>query len=260
YGLVTCTRSSPCGAPMMTSHLCAASVLRTKPVACGYQLYESPLPSLSASSTASLFSKPSPRSVENGMLCGSAQTLSTLGSTSSIDQSGRSTTCASSFPDRNAAATAVHETYKLNRSHLPLAKFVIGLFSSSLWRRRRAESPLGARQRSALVSEAAIFRLGRRLGLGFVLLRSSARNGVIGARPQIDEDVLDVAHDVRIGTERRHDALLRRVDVLAPVDDNVGEVGIVHRVQDMAQRRRVTRSFAVGTMTDVAIRVIAAES
>jgi succinate dehydrogenase/fumarate reductase flavoprotein subunit len=25
------------GAPMMTSHLCAASVLRTKPVACGYQ-------------------------------------------------------------------------------------------------------------------------------------------------------------------------------------------------------------------------------
>src|SRR5262245_43604031 len=64
--------------PIMTSHLCAASVLRTKPGACGYQLYESPLPSLSASNSASLFSKPSPRSVENGMLCGSAQTLSTL--------------------------------------------------------------------------------------------------------------------------------------------------------------------------------------
>src|SRR5207245_9152332 len=48
-----------CGMPIMTSHLCAASVLRTKPVACGYQLYESPLPSLSASNSASLFSKPS---------------------------------------------------------------------------------------------------------------------------------------------------------------------------------------------------------
>src|SRR5258705_7703539 len=94
--------------PIMTSHLCAASVLRTKPVACGYQLYESPLPSLSAISSASLFSKPSPRSVENGLLCGSAQTLSTLGSTSSIDQSGRSTACASNFPDRNVAAT-LHE-------------------------------------------------------------------------------------------------------------------------------------------------------
>src|SRR5262249_55876337 len=110
---------------MMTSHLCAASVLRTKPVACGYQLYESPLPSLSASNSASLFSKPSPRSVENGMLCGSAQTLSTLGSMSSSDKSGRSTACASSFPDRNTAATAVHEAYKLNRSHLPLTEFVI---------------------------------------------------------------------------------------------------------------------------------------
>ena len=126
---------------MMTSHLCAASVLRTKPVACGYQLYESPLPSLSASNSASLFSKPSPRSVENGMLCGSAQTLSTLGSTSSIDQSGRSTACASSFPDRTVAATAVHETYKLNRSHSPLAEFVIDRFSSSLRLRGSAPSP-----------------------------------------------------------------------------------------------------------------------
>src|SRR5262249_22100694 len=239
---------------MMTSHLCAASVLRTKPVACGYQLYESPLPSFSASNSASLFSKPSPRSVENGMLCGSAQTLSTLGSTSSIDQSGRSTACASSFPDRNVAATAVHETSKLNRSHSPLVEFFIDRFS-------RALGCVGARrQRSALVSEAAVFRLGRRLGLVFVLLRSSARHGVVGARPQIDEYVLDVAHDVRIGAERRHDALLRRVDVLAPVHDNVGEIGIVHRLQDMAERRGVTRSFAVGTVTDMAIRVIAAES
>src|SRR5262245_47577623 len=132
---------------MMTSHLCAESVLRTKPVACGYQLYESPLPSLSASNSASLFSKPSPRSVENGMLCGSAQTLSTLGSTSSIDQSGRSTACASSFPDRNVAATAVHETYKLHRSHSPLAEFVIDRFSSRLRRNApRSRLLLGSAQ------------------------------------------------------------------------------------------------------------------
>src|SRR5262249_20896835 len=186
--------------PIMTSHLCAARVLRTKPVACGYQLYASPLPSLSASNSASLFSKPSPRSVENGMLCGSAQTLSTLGSTSSIDQSGRSTACASSFPDSNVAATAVHETYKLNRSHLPSAELVIVLFSSNFGASARG-APLSARQRSALVSEAAVFRLRSALGLVFMLLRPSAGNGVICPRPQIDEYILDVAHDVRIRAE-----------------------------------------------------------
>src|SRR5499427_8617398 len=203
--------------PMMTSHLCAASVLRTKPVACGYQLYESPLPSFSASNSASLFSKPSPRSVENGMLCGSAQTLSTLGSMSSSDKSGRSAACASSFPHRNVPAIAVAETRKLNRSHLPLAELVIVLFSSNFGASARG-APLGARQRSALVSEAAVFRLGRRLGFVFVFLRSPTRNGVIGACPQIDEYIIEIAHDVRIRAERRHDALLRRVDVLASVD------------------------------------------
>src|SRR5262249_34265405 len=69
----------------------------------------------------------------------------------------------------------------------------------------RARFPLGAGQRSALVPEAAAFRLGSGLQLIFMLLRSSARNGVISARPQVDEYVLDVAHDVRIRAERRHD-------------------------------------------------------
>src|SRR5262249_37408248 len=121
-------------------------------------------------------------------------------------------------------------------------------------------TPVGARQRSALVSEAAVFRLGRRLGLVFVLLRSSARDGVVGARPQIDEYVPYVSHGVRIGVARRHDALLRRVDVLAAVEDNVGEVGIILRLQVIAERRCVARSFAVGTVADMAIGVIAAES
>src|SRR6266576_3748603 len=98
----------------MTSHLCAASVLRTKPVACGYQLYESPLPSLSASNSASLFSKPSPLSVENGMLCGSAQTLSTFGSIRSIDKSGRSTACANSSSDATMPATPAQNMHQLN--------------------------------------------------------------------------------------------------------------------------------------------------
>src|SRR5258707_333745 len=110
---------------MMTSHLYAASVLRTKPVACGYQLYDRPFPSLLANNSASLFSKPSPLSVENGMLFGSAQTRSTFGSISSIDKSGRSTGCASTVPDRNIATTAVHETHELHHSHSLLEKFIL---------------------------------------------------------------------------------------------------------------------------------------
>src|SRR6516225_142802 len=77
---------------------------------------------------------------------------------------------------------------------------------------------------------------------------------------EVPEYVSYVAHDVRIGAERRHDALLRRVNVLAPVDDNVGEVGIILRLQVIAERRCVARSLAVGTVTDMAIGVIAVES
>src|SRR5919108_2094663 len=117
---------------MMTSHLCAASVLRTNPVAWGYQLYDRPFPSLSASNSASLFSKPSPLSVENGMLLGSAQTRSIFGSISSIDNSGRSAACASTFSHRNIAAIAVQHMHKPKRNRSLLAEFVIDLFSSNL--------------------------------------------------------------------------------------------------------------------------------
>src|SRR2546430_15548643 len=40
--------------------------------------------------------------------------------------------------------------------------------------------------------------------------------------------------------ERWHDALLRRVDVLAPIHHDVSEVGIVLRLQVIAERRGVT--------------------
>src|SRR6476469_6372164 len=107
---------------MMTSHRCAASVLRTKPGACGYQAYVSPFPSLSASSSATLFSKPSPLSVENGMLCGSAQTLSALGSISSSDDCGRSNACPDNFPDTITLTAAAPNTARhTGLNHVPAA-------------------------------------------------------------------------------------------------------------------------------------------
>jgi len=85
------------------------------------------------------------------------------------------------------AAIAVHDTYQLNRTHLPLAKFIINVFSSTFGRSNRVDLPGVPGGSLILVPETAIFRLGNRFGLVFVLLRSSARNGVMGARPQVDE-------------------------------------------------------------------------
>src|SRR5262245_27200815 len=127
------------------------------------------------------------------MLFGSAQTRSTFGSMSSIDKSGRSTACASTFPDRNIAATAVQEMHKLSRSRSSLVEFVIS--SRRAFGCGGRQAPARARPaRSIRMSETAVFRLGGRLGLVFVLLRSSARDGVIGARPQVHEYIFQIAH------------------------------------------------------------------
>src|SRR6516164_2471569 len=93
------------------------------------------------------------------------------------------------FRRRQVAAGELVRFGRGDRGHIPVRKTVRAS-------RGTAEFLLGGRRRSALVSEAAVFRLRSGLGLVFVLLRSSARNRVIGARPQIDEYVLDVAHDV----------------------------------------------------------------
>src|ERR1700730_7668562 len=167
------------------------------------------------------------------MLCGSAQTLSILGSMSSIDNSGRCNDCANNFSGTNTPAPAAQKMHKLKGpSHLPATELAIDLFLSHSAEHNGASScSLGARQRSAARPEAAVFRL--RGGLGFVLmlLRPSAGNSVIGTGAQINENVLKEAHHVSVGAERRHHALLRRVDVLAPIHDHTGVVGVAHGLQ-----------------------------
>src|SRR5512142_1586044 len=59
---------------MATSQVFAFSVLRTHPRRCGHQVYSSVSPNWCATSSAILFSKPSPARLENGRLFGSAQT------------------------------------------------------------------------------------------------------------------------------------------------------------------------------------------
>src|SRR5690349_13617898 len=59
------------------SHAPARSVLRKKPRRCAHHVYSTRSPMSWARSSAILFSKPSPRWLENGRLFGSAQTRST---------------------------------------------------------------------------------------------------------------------------------------------------------------------------------------
>src|SRR6201993_975567 len=65
------------------------------------------------------------------------------------------------------------------------------------------------------VAHARIFRLGIGLGLVFMLRRTHASDGIIGAGSQINVEVIHVAGDIRIIAERGHHVLLRRGDVLA---------------------------------------------
>src|SRR5918994_214076 len=64
------------GMPGTRSQRSAFRVLRRKPRRCAHQVYSTAAPSSSATSSTSLFSNPSPRSLENGRLFGSAQTRS----------------------------------------------------------------------------------------------------------------------------------------------------------------------------------------
>src|SRR6185436_5712131 len=128
------------------------------------------------------------------------------------------------------------------------------------WPSTSSHATDGARARSATLSQATAFRLSHRLGLVFTLLRPSPRNGVIGTGTQINKNVVEITHDIGIGTEPRHDALLRRVHILAPIDHHVGEIRKAERLQRIAERRGVGRPFAVRAVTHVAIRVIAAKA
>src|SRR5579872_7110627 len=76
---------------------------------------------------------------------------------------------------------------------------------------------------SLLGAHTGILGLGVGGGLVFVLGWANAPDGIVGPRPQVDVDVVQVAGHVRIVAEGRHHVLLRRVDVLAAARDGRDE-------------------------------------
>src|SRR5260370_6702636 len=110
---------------------------------------------------------------------------------------------------------------------------------------------------SALLAKAGVLRLGKRRGLSLAVSRPRPSKGLVGAGTQVNVDVIDIAHDIRIGAECRHDVFLCRAYVLAPARHDAEEIAVAEPLERILQRRCVARSFAVGTVTNVALRVVA---
>src|SRR5262249_1684233 len=171
----------------MTSQRCAPSVLRTKPTDCGYHVYASFRFSFCARSSANLFSNPSPLSLENGRLRGSAQTRTRFGSTSSSPESG-------------PAPCACDERTETTRHATPISAAT-----------GKKQPKIGTRVIrfctliSALLAQAGVLCLGKGLRLRLTLLRPHPPESIVGAGAQIDVGVIDIAHHIRIGAECRHD-------------------------------------------------------
>src|SRR5579871_1664096 len=89
---------------------------------------------------------------------------------------------------------------------------------------------------SVLVAHTGILGLGVGGSFVFVLARTHASHCIVGASPQVDEDVVEVAGHVRIVAKGGHHVFLRRVDVLAAARDDREEFAVAHRFQRVLQR------------------------
>src|SRR5690242_12761582 len=117
-----------------------------------------------------------------------------------------------------------------------------------------------ARMRPLLVTEAGLFRLVRRRWLLDPLGRAPPRQRTVGARFQVDVDVIEVAHDVGIVAERRHLALLVGAHDFATAGNDLHKIGIAHGLERLDQTRRIGRALTIGAMADMALGMVAAET
>src|SRR5919109_5298855 len=160
-----------------------------KPVACGNHVYSTGTLSSAATISAILFSNPSPFSLENGMLAGSAQTRRAVRST-------RSTRWFSAAIPQVPDPAISKDSSKVARRSPP--------------------------------TKAGLFMTLRPLGFLCALGRASAREGPVSARLQVDVDVVDVAHHVGIIAERRHHTLFVGAHHHPTAGDDLQEVLICH--------------------------------
>src|SRR5215475_7466307 len=191
-----------------------------KPVACGNQVYSTGSLRSAATSSAILFSKPSLFSFENGRLAGSAHTLSAAW----LTRSARWRSCAHAGSVTLAINTSTRAMRLLPGTKTGLLSLLRGcrLFNTFGW--------------------------------------TTARQHAVGARLEINVDVVDIAHDVGVIAQRRHLALLVGAYHFAAAGDDRHEIGIAHGLQRLDQSGRVAGAFAIRAVADMAFGVIPAKS
>src|ERR1051326_2746736 len=177
------------------------------------------------------------------MLRGAGHAGSTLGSISSIDRSPLSLTWA-----RTAVAQKQTKIAFATAARVAILRNLL-MYLPSIHQSEARSLP-----------HAALSRLGGSVRLVLVLRRPAAPDRVVGARARIDEQVVHVARDVRIGSERGHDVLRGGVYVLAAVHHHLEEVGISDPLERVLEPGREARALRVGAMAHVALGVIAAEA
>src|SRR5262245_35168515 len=118
----------------------------------------------------------------------------------------------------------------------------------------------GVDLRSARRTQAFNFGLFCHFRLLSTLRGAPTRDGIVGARTQVDKNIVDITHDIRIGAKCGHHFLSRRVNVFNPARYCPDEIAIADRFEYVLEPGRIGRAFSVRPVADVAIRMITAET
>src|SRR5581483_948516 len=118
--------SSPATVPITRSQRLARSVLRTNPTTCGNQVYLTGSDRSLPTTSAILFSKPSPFSSENGRLLGSAQTRSSVRATSSPVGDLMGGSCAAPGEELSATAAPQRSASRKSKRQFDMARILLG--------------------------------------------------------------------------------------------------------------------------------------
>ena len=87
--------------------------------------------------------------------------------------------------------------------------------------------------------------------------RTHPAERVVGARAQINKDIVDHAHHVLIAAEGGHDVFVGGIHILSAACHHAEEVAIAHRLEQIRQRRRIRGAIAIRPVADVAFGMVA---
>src|SRR5580704_15896549 len=100
------------------------------------------------------------------------------------------------------------------------------------------------------IAHASRFGILGTLWFRVVVFGTDARQGAVAASPQIDKDIVEIAHDIAVGAEGRHYLLIGRVDVLASLHHDTRELLVIHMLEGIDECGRIARACSIGAVAD----------